>query len=80
MRTAAERVTSSEKRNTLLPFIGYLCFLYLAWTIVWVYGVYPWATKNSGAATLTYALISVTFRLLILVLIYGLVCSLWRQC
>jgi hypothetical protein len=38
MRTAAERFTSSEKRNTLLPFIGYLCFLYLAWTIVWVYG------------------------------------------
>lgn len=68
MHTAAERVVSSEKRNALLPFIGYLCFLYLAWTAVWVYGVYPWANKTIGAATLTYALINFTFRLLILVL------------
>jgi hypothetical protein len=35
---------------------------------VWVNGVYLWATKNIGAATLTYALINFTFRLLILVL------------
>jgi hypothetical protein len=39
MHTAAETVVSSEKRNALLPFVGYLCFLYLAWTVVWVYGV-----------------------------------------
>ena len=60
------RQLGEEERS--LPFSGYLCFLYLAWTVVWVHGVYPWANKTSAAATLTYALINFTFRLLILVL------------
>jgi uncharacterized protein len=49
-------------------FIGYLTFFYLAWTFVWVYGVYPWANKTIGDATLIYALINIVFRLLIWVL------------
>jgi membrane protease YdiL (CAAX protease family) len=33
-------------RKPLLPFIGYLAFFYLAWTFVWVHGVYPWANRT----------------------------------
>ena len=55
-------------KRPLIPFIGYLAFFYLAWTFVWVYGVYPWATKTIGDATLVYALINIVFRLLIWVL------------
>jgi hypothetical protein len=49
-------------------FIGYLAVFYLAWTFVWVYGVYPWASRTIGDATLAYAIINVVFRLLIWVL------------
>ena len=49
-------------------FILYLAFFYLAWTFVWVHGVYPWATRTVGNATLAYALINIAFRLLIWVL------------
>jgi membrane protease YdiL (CAAX protease family) len=52
----------------LAPFIGYLVLFYLAWTFVWVRGVYPWATRAVGDATLAYALINIVFRLLIWVL------------
>ena len=55
-------------KKPLIPFIGYLAFFYLAWTFVWVHGVYPWATKTIGDATLVYALINFAFRLLIWVL------------
>jgi CAAX protease family protein len=55
-------------KGTLVPFVGYLAVFYLAWTFVWVYGVYPWATRTIGDTTLTYALISIVFRLLIWVL------------
>jgi len=49
-------------------FILYLAFFYLAWTFVWVHGVYPWATRTVGNATLAYALVNIVFRLLIWVL------------
>jgi membrane protease YdiL (CAAX protease family) len=52
-------------KRPLAPFIGYLAFFYLAWTFVWVYGVYPWANRTLGSATLAYALVSIVFRLLI---------------
>jgi uncharacterized protein len=55
-------------KKPLIPFIDYLALFYLAWTFVWVYGVYPWATKTIGDATLVYALINIVFRLLIWVL------------
>lgn len=55
-------------KKALAPFIGYLVFFYLAWTLVWVYGVYPWATKALGDATFTYAIVSIVCRLLIWVL------------
>lgn len=51
-----------------MPFIGYLACFYLAWTFVWVYGVYPWANRTVGDATLLYALINIVFRLVIWVL------------
>lgn len=51
-----------------MPFIGYLAYFYLAWTFVWVYGVYPWANRTVGDATLLYALINIVFRLVIWVL------------
>ena len=51
-----------------LPLIGYLSCFYLAWAFVWVYNVYPWATKTIGDATLVYALVNIAFRLLIWVL------------
>jgi membrane protease YdiL (CAAX protease family) len=55
-------------KHPLTPVIGYLAFFYFAWTFVWVYGVYPWATKTIGDATLVYALINIAFRFLIWVL------------
>jgi uncharacterized protein len=55
-------------RKPLAPFVGYLVAFYLTWTIVWVHGVYPWATRTIGGATLTYALVSLTFRFLIWIL------------
>ena len=55
-------------RAGAVPFIAYLCFFYLAWTFVWVHGVYPWANKAIGAATWAYALINFAFRLSIWVL------------
>jgi len=56
------------KQRPLIPLIGYLACFYLAWTFVWVYGVYPWANKTIGDATLVYALINFFFRLVIWVL------------
>jgi len=41
---------------------------YLAWTFVWVYGVYPWANRTIGDETLVYALINIVFRFAIWVL------------
>jgi membrane protease YdiL (CAAX protease family) len=55
-------------KRRLMPFIGYLAYFYLAWTFVWVYGVYPWANRTVGDATLLYALINIVFRLVIWVL------------
>jgi CAAX protease family protein len=55
-------------KKPLAPFIGYLVFFYFAWTFVWVYGVYPWATRAVGNATFVYALINIVFRLAIWVL------------
>ena len=55
-------------KKSFIPFIGYLACFYLAWTFVWVHGVYPWATRTIGDATLSYALINIVFRLLIWVL------------
>jgi len=55
-------------KKTLVPLIAYLTLFYLAWTFVWVYGVYPWANETIGNTTLTYALINIVFRLLIWVL------------
>ena len=55
-------------KNPFIPFIGYLSCFYLAWALVWVYSVYPWATRTIGDATLMYALINIAFRLLIWVL------------
>jgi len=55
-------------KHRLIPFIVYLVFFYLAWTFVWVDGVYPWATRTIGDETLLYAIISIVFRLLIWVL------------
>jgi len=52
-------------KRPLAPFIGYLAVFYLTWTFVWVYGVYPWANRTLGSATLGYALVSIVFRLLI---------------
>lgn len=58
----------SLMKKPVVPFIDYLVLFYLAWTFVWVYGVYPWATKSIGDATLVYALINIVCRLLIWVL------------
>jgi membrane protease YdiL (CAAX protease family) len=68
MHTVARTALRPETRRSVLPFIGYLCFFYLTWTFVWVYGVYPWATETIGAATFEYALINFTFRSLIWIL------------
>jgi membrane protease YdiL (CAAX protease family) len=55
-------------KKPFIPFIGYLSFFYLAWALVWVHRVYPWATRTIGDATLIYAFINIAFRLLIWVL------------
>ena len=59
---------SCRTKNPVIPFVGYLACFYLAWTFVWVYGVYRWATRTVGDATLAYALINIAFRFLIWVL------------
>jgi membrane protease YdiL (CAAX protease family) len=56
------------RHRGLIPFIGYLVFFYLTWTFVWVHGLYPWANRTLGDATLRYALVSIVIRLLIWVL------------
>ena len=61
-------VLSAMKKKPFLPFFGYLAFFYLTWTFVWVYGVFPWANRTIGNATLSYALVNILFRLLIWVL------------
>ena len=55
-------------KNPVFPFVGYLSCFYLAWTLVWVHRVYPWATRTIGDARLMYALINIACRLLIWVL------------
>ena len=62
----SERPTAVK--NPVLPLIGYLSCFYLAWALVWVHRVYPWATRTIGDATLIYAFINIAFRLLIWVL------------
>jgi membrane protease YdiL (CAAX protease family) len=52
-------------QRRLIPFLSYLVSFYLAWTFAWVHGLYPWATRTIGDATLSYALISNVARLLI---------------
>ena len=59
---------SAMKEKPFLSFFGYLAFFYLTWTFVWVYGVFPWANRTIGNATLSYALVNIVFRLLIWVL------------
>jgi membrane protease YdiL (CAAX protease family) len=66
-RSARETALPAMKQS-LSPFVGYLAFFYLAWTFVWVYGVYPWANKTIGSTTLLYALVNIFFRLAIWVL------------
>ncbi|MBV9304583.1 MAG: hypothetical protein JOZ45_00495 [Acidobacteriaceae bacterium] len=46
-------------KHSLAPFIGYLVIFYFTWTVVWVYGVYPWAVRNVGSTTLLYAVINI---------------------
>ena len=60
--------STAMKKKPFLPFLGYLAFFYFTWTFVWVYGVYPWATRTIGSATLSYALVNIVFRLSIWVL------------
>jgi membrane protease YdiL (CAAX protease family) len=55
-------------KKPLLPFIVYLVFFYLAWTVVWVHGIYPWATRTIGDATFAYACINLLCRFLIWIL------------
>lgn len=62
------RASSNSALVGAVQFIGYLAFFYLAWTFVWVYGVYPWANRTIGDETLVYALINIIFRFSIWVL------------
>ena len=55
-------------KKPLAPFLAYLALFYLAWTIVWVNGVYPLANVAIGNATLAFALIDFVCRLAIWVL------------
>ena len=65
---SARRSGVLTMKEPLVPFIGYLVFFYLAWTFVWVYGLYPWANRTIGDATLAYALINIVVRFSIWVL------------
>lgn len=59
---------SVYSKKPLVPFIGYLIFLYVAWTFAFVYGVFPWALNTLGDSALSYAVINIIFRFLICVL------------
>src|SRR5438477_1911558 len=64
-----ERRLSQEKVKTnhlFSPFIAYLLLFYSFW-IGWVYLIYP-AIQALGSATLAYALVDITMRLLLWVM------------
>ena len=65
---SARRSNVLVMKKPLVPFIGYLAFFYLAWTFIWVYGIYPWANRTIGDATLAYALINIVVRFSVWVL------------
>jgi uncharacterized protein len=50
------------------PFVAYVFLFFLAWSILWVWGAYPWAVRHLGDATFAYALLSLFFRFAIWVL------------
>lgn len=57
---------SASRRAT--PFVIYLVAFFVVWSTVWVAGVYPWAVRRLGDATLAYALVNLAFRFAIWVL------------
>lgn len=57
---------TNQRRKSIVPFLLYLLLFHGAW-VFWVYRIYPWLV-SLGEATLTYALVNVSLRLLIWVL------------
>ena len=64
MTQTLHSVDRTPKRFT--PFLAYLVLFHTAW-VWWVYQIYPWML-TLGEATLVYALVNVSLRLLIWVL------------
>src|SRR5262245_48527528 len=56
-----------EPKYRFAPFIAYLIIFHAFWMGAYVFWIYPWM-KSFGEATLLYALINITLRLLIWVL------------
>ena len=67
-------------RKALTPFIAYLAFFYIAWGWIWVHIIYPWADREIGSATLSYALINISFRTLVWVMPVFVYLRLHRPC
>lgn len=43
-------------------FVFYIIGFFVAWPALWVWGVYPWAVRRLGDATLAFALAGIFFR------------------
>lgn len=58
----------SGKPRLAVPFVLYVVVFFAAWSVLWVWGVYPWAVRRLGDTTLAFALINLAFRFAIWVL------------
>ena len=52
----------------MAPFVAYVSAFFIVWSTLRVWGVYRWAVRRLGDATLAYALISFSLRLALWVL------------
>jgi hypothetical protein len=50
------------RHHRFISFAGYLVFFYLSWTFLWVHGLYPWANRTLGDATLLSASVSIAVQ------------------
>jgi membrane protease YdiL (CAAX protease family) len=59
---------SRSAHSPVAPFVVYVVVFFIAWSVLWVRGVYPWAVRHLGDTTLANALINLAFRFAIWVL------------
>ena len=58
----------ASPHSPVAPFVAYVLVFFIAWSTLWVWGVYPWAVRHLGDTTLAYASVNLAFRFAIWVL------------